>query len=146
MEFIGDGEYDVEVFDGQDVSLPSIDPGQFAGATAIVAVPISTRVVEQGFLAAVIADVAMAAKRGSAAIGNSRQRLTLSAREVAEIARVVADDLGDSAIGAILASGMAHGRAHDYSSVGVVLGLEGVRFSRSRGLGVSLMKFLATCV
>src|SRR5208337_109312 len=74
-EFPRQGEDDVHVAGGQQLSFPRVEPAQAGVALALGAVPVSARVVRDGSMSAVRALIAMSAQRGGAAARDGQQHL-----------------------------------------------------------------------
>src|SRR5271163_2507656 len=72
-QFPWQGEDDVHVGDGQQLSFPRLEPAQTGVALTLGAVPVSARVVRDGSMSAVRALIAMPTQRGGAAARDRQQ-------------------------------------------------------------------------
>jgi len=118
MELVGYREDEVEVLDGQDVSLTGIDPSEFTETAAFGAVTVTAGVVGLGLVVAGVANVEMASQGGSAAVGDGLEGVALLSGEVAEVVGVSANDLGEFYTWTVSASPAARAGTHSFSSPG----------------------------
>ena len=82
VQFFGNREHHVIVFDRQQFGLPSGEPGRPLTALAERAMPVAARVVQRRGRSAGRAAVQPPAHRGRAAAGQASQRLALLRRDV----------------------------------------------------------------
>ena len=94
VQFGGHGEDEVEVLDGEQITLLGLDPPGFVQSLALGAMPIAAGVVGELLMAAGLTLTAVAAERGRAALGDGLQHAPLLQGEAVEFVGMGAHDIG----------------------------------------------------
>jgi hypothetical protein len=115
MQRLGDGEDDVEVRDRKKISLLTLDPSSSLERLTLRTVPVPAGVVGDLPVAAAITLTDMTPERGRPAAQDCPYHARLLAAEGAQLADVLAEDIGNVWFCTPPAARMDRGAGHGYS-------------------------------